>query len=107
MVVVLRVSQVWAFCRDCLNRSKSRYGSPPPISRKGTDKAVTRVILSIRSGVLGCGLFAWRIPVSGYGVDIFAVVDTAAKITILSENVHDVPPPPPAQGIVTCSYELG
>ena len=50
--------------------------------------AATRVIPPVRSGVLGYGKSAWRIPVKVNGVCISAVVDTAAEITILSETVY-------------------
>ena len=44
---------------------------------------------------MGYGESAWRIPVKVNGVDLSAVVDTAAEITILSESVYGSMSPRP------------
>lgn len=49
----------------------------------------TRVVHSIRSGGHSNGERAWRIPVTICGVVVNAVVDTAAELTIISQNVYD------------------
>lgn len=89
------------FRRDCSNRSMSRSVSPLVVERHVSFQsplrvwAVTRVISSVRCGVLGYGESAWQIPVQANGVDISAVVDTAVEITILSETVYDSMSPSP------------
>ena len=68
--------------------------TPEPSARQSTNKKpvslddapATRVV---RSGGNSDGVRAWQIPVKIGRLEVNAVVDTAAEITIISERVFD------------------
>lgn len=101
-------NQLGHFQRECPNRSRSESSHcQGPRSSKQADGrqvhfsdtptvgAATRVVPSVRSGGLGYGESAWRIPIKVNGVLVSAVVDTAAEITIIAQQVYDKMSPRP------------
>lgn len=96
------------FRRECPNRprSESSHRQGPRTSKQADGRqvhfsdtptvgAATRVVPSVRSGGLGYGESAWRIPIKVNGVLVSAVVDTAAEITIIAKRVYDKMSPRP------------